>query len=857
MKFFTKCKIYLLSLCLPIFILGLIFALFGIYPFGNSTILKGDLFHQYIHFYSYLYDAVKGDESLLYNWYSGLGTNYIGNFTYYTASPFLLILFLFEKTYLAEAAMVIIILKTGTAGLAGSIFIKKKFSSLTSLEIILFSTFYALMSYNIVYYYNVMWLDGLIWLPLLLVSTDLLIYKRRISWFVLCLTVLFISNFYIAYIVGLFIFLYFLSEVLQNKNNLAMAEKRQISFKFIISTLIAAGMASVLILPTFMQLLHTQKVSENLGFMPNFNVLNLVFKLFSGSFDSVKDGTPNVFIGTFVWLLTPVFFLSRRISKAEKIRWGIILLFLFISMEIPILDFVWHAFDVPNGWPYRYSFIFSFVLLFVSVKAYQHIETIRIQQVTIVYLITIGMILLNLIFHENIIINHTYNIICVSLFFIFLILKIKKYKRSAFMNFIIILYALMELTYNTGALYNKLTEDIGWISKEYYRGYQDYSGAIEKLELGNQGNYGRVNTDLNYTLNDSVHLGYSSFNYFSSMLNGNLSRTLKALGFSTRDISYNENGSTFVTNSLLGNKYLVTSEPINQYGYSQIDSYKGLYIYENIHALPMGYLVNQNIIELRPKEENNPFELQNSILNSLTEIKTKLFKPVLPAKIEYINAKVKGKRKQHHLERKDKSQPIKIKYEFFINNQKKFYALLKTSSEINNSEVLVNNQVIAEYPSRDNKGILELGTFKNEEAAIAFKVDQNEINITNELFYIADLNQYPQLKNRINRGSFQIKKIKGNKMTGNIYVNEEKAMMLLSIPWDEGWSIKVDGRVTKPIKILGSFMGIPLNKGEHEVELLFIPNGLTIGFCLSMISFIIFICIISFEWFKRKDYHQR
>ncbi len=75
------------SFLVPFVLLGSLLASFGIYPFGDLTLLVSDMNNQYIQYFSYLYDVYTQGNSLLYSWQAGMGLNFTGIFAYYLASP--------------------------------------------------------------------------------------------------------------------------------------------------------------------------------------------------------------------------------------------------------------------------------------------------------------------------------------------------------------------------------------------------------------------------------------------------------------------------------------------------------------------------------------------------------------------------------------------------------------------------------------------------------------------------------------------------------------------------------------------------------------------------------------------------
>lgn len=248
-------KYMLLSLAflIPFFIYGLIFVLLHVWPFGSRTILVTDMHSQYVQFYSYLYDALKNGKSLFYSWEAGMGLNFLGVIAYYLASPFSFIILFFDRSHLPEAMAIMTLLKVGLAGTTMAYYLCKTFNY-RDISILFFSTLYALMSFVTVYSFCVMWLDGIYLLPLILYGVEKLLKSNRYLVLTFSLALLFIANFYIAYMVGIFTFLFFIARfsILYDFRELKFFFQKFFWFGF--STVLAAGMSAVITLPMYFNL---------------------------------------------------------------------------------------------------------------------------------------------------------------------------------------------------------------------------------------------------------------------------------------------------------------------------------------------------------------------------------------------------------------------------------------------------------------------------------------------------------------------------------------------------------------------------------------------------------------------------
>ena len=69
---------------------------FGVQPFGDNSLLIIDGLHQYMPFYSILYDKLKSGGSLFYSFRAGLGINFLSLYAYYLSSPLNLLILFFK-----------------------------------------------------------------------------------------------------------------------------------------------------------------------------------------------------------------------------------------------------------------------------------------------------------------------------------------------------------------------------------------------------------------------------------------------------------------------------------------------------------------------------------------------------------------------------------------------------------------------------------------------------------------------------------------------------------------------------------------------------------------------------------------
>ena len=178
MRFIKNNKWLLLTFLLSSVVVSIIYTLQKIAPFGNNSMLDVDFYHQYGPLLNELYDRIKSGESLLYSFNTAGGMPFYKNFANYLSSPFNIILFLFKKENIVMAFSIIIGLKVIFASITMQHYLNKTFKKNNFITMI-FGLLYALSGYFCAYYWNIMWLDGMVFLPIIMLGINKIIEEEK------------------------------------------------------------------------------------------------------------------------------------------------------------------------------------------------------------------------------------------------------------------------------------------------------------------------------------------------------------------------------------------------------------------------------------------------------------------------------------------------------------------------------------------------------------------------------------------------------------------------------------------------------------------------------------------------------
>ena len=400
------------AFAIPFVSMVILLIVVGATPFGNKSLLYSDMWHQYFPFFKAFRKALLSGESLLYSWNVGMGMDYLGLISYYLASPLYLFSVLLPESWVLPYFEFLMPIKLGLASLFFAIFLKKLFGK-NDFSIAIFGSFYALCAWALGYQWNIMWLDTFALLPLVALGTICLLRDKKYILYTVTLALSVLFNYYIGLFTCIFVLLLFICYQICKCNS----AKRFFEdlLRIAVFTVLAIGMTAILELPALAALGNTYssvnsfpedfalnivsyeqctaareawnafKLAKEAGDFAILEWFTAVWKSFppvlsgmgqaagnlvGGIKPSFMDGLPNVYTGISVLMLSFLFLMAGNVKMREKLCAIFLLLFFMVSFVIRQLDYIWHGFHFTNQIPYRFSFLVSFVLLYMAYRAY-------------------------------------------------------------------------------------------------------------------------------------------------------------------------------------------------------------------------------------------------------------------------------------------------------------------------------------------------------------------------------------------------------------------------------------------------------------------------------------------------------
>lgn len=861
-KIFYKNRYVFLTTVLATACIAVIYVIFSVFPFGSITVMRMDLYHQYGPLFAELYDRIVEHKSLLYSWNTGGGSSFLGNYLNYLSSPLSFLIFLFDKEDISYAITFIVALKCILSATSFSYYLKKSFNK-DNYFLSAFGILYAFSAYFLAYYWNVMWLDAMIMLPLIALGIEKIFKTGDIKLYTVSLVILFFANYYMGYMCCIFAVLYFFVCFINTYSNdgklneNAVYEKKYSTkalmnnvfinrgVKFAFASIIAALICAITLVPVFMILKNSSATSGTFPqtFKSYFDLLDLItshFALLETTIRSSGDNVlPNIYTGILTFILLPLFLVNNKIKLKEKATYVVLIIFFVFCFNNNCAEYIWHAFHFPNDLPYRYSYMYSFIIAVMGYKTILNFKGIKVKDIAYTGLAIISFVIICQKFLTNKMTNSTIyaTIIFVTLWCGFLFLLKNKNAQKKTVSFVLVTFILCE-TIISSIVGLPLNQD----NKNYKENYKTYTDAINYIDNKDSGFY---RTELCYlnTRMDPAYYGYNGISVFSSMAYESYSQLQSSLGMQSNKVnSYTYNTQTPVYNMMFNIKYLIQTDvslapSSNLYKKIYTTSDKKSNVYESKYNLPIAYCVNSKIDDW-VTDEGNPFEIQSDFVKLATGY-SNVFKPVEYNSTDFdaVSGDDVTENGTYWLEKSDSSSNYGTETVSLSPTIDGNLYLYVKSSDL--KTITVNSEKVSDITqSMEDAYILDLGYHnKGDEVLVSLDASKMESESTSFDFYCytADDTVVKNMYNSLAGNSLNVESYSDTTIKGTVKA-KENCYLYSSIPYDDGWSVYVDGKKAETFEIGGTLLAIELTPGQHRIEYKYFPVGFLYGIIISAVT---------------------
>lgn len=816
--------VYALAFTLPLLCMIIIYALMKIAPFGDKTLLIMDMDDQYAEFFAYLHRVLLGGDSLQYSFTKGFGGNVVGLFSYYLSSPFSLLAIFFPQSAVPEEILIITLLKVSASGFTFAFFIKNVFKK-CDMQTVLFSCIYALTTYSIHYSMCVMWLDSIIWLPVILVGLERILDNKQPWMFVFSYALALISNYYTCYMSTIFIVLYFFFRYVSKDGEKSAKDAFVKLLKVAVSGILGVLLSMFILLPSMYDIVGGKLAYNSYkdsGLLTR-GISGILRRLFIGQYDSITNsGSPNIFCGILCGIMTVVYFFNSEIKLRSKITAIVIYAVLFISFSIRVIDMGWHLFQYPNWFPYRYAYVFCFFSVLLSFCGFAKLESCKKRNVFIGMAVYAALILCIWLFDKACLKN--VKLAAVSFVFAgvyiavvaFILFAPKKFKPYACCALVLITCG--ELTLNGFETLKGLDKEFHYTMKSDYLHQMNKIGTFTDYIKDYDSGFYRADKNFLRTNNDAMNFGYNGLTHYSSTFNNSILDFNKKMGMLQEHIVTRYKGSTEITDCLLGVKYIASEKKVND-KYKSV-SQQGIYtIYENPYTLGIGFAADKSALTA-PVYKGSAMENQDIFAKSIL-----------------------GRSFTRDVQNVAQTDGGAGR-EFTADKDGTYYIYTDTKYE---GSIMLNINGAEKIGEYDNslKKLFCLGTFKSGDRV---KVKFNNAKyMKNVKISSVDSDEFfKACRNKAENDSFKVSEYGSRWLKGEV-VLESDEVLFTTIPYEKGWKAYVDGKRAKVECAQNTFLAVSAGEGRHTIKLKYTAPGLIPGSLISIVTLIALLLYINRE----------
>ena len=854
-------------------------------PFGKYSMLYSDMYHQYYPFFVAFRDAIRSGKGLLYTWSVGLGMDYLGLIAYYLASPLNLVSVLLPEGWLLGYFSLLVPIKLGLAGLFFALFLKDIFRR-NDVSIAVFGGLYGLCAWALGYQWNVMWLDTFALLPLVVLGEVKLLRDNKVILYTVSLFFSVFTNYYIGLFTCFFVFfLFFIYEICRWGGwKKFFCDLLRIG----LFSAIALGLTAILTVPALFALGTTQSsvnkfptsfrlnIAKENTIMGLLDAMRQVAGNMGGSIEpSFKEGLPNLYCGILSVFLMFLYLLARRVRLRDKVCAVFLLVFFNLSFIVRQLDYIWHGFHFTNMIPYRFSFLYSFVVLYMAYRAWTLRKDFSTKQILAAGVLAAGVLACSNQLTETIELTlfgrdwdfplyFVYNLVFLVLYLLAMLsgnvtepipeeaereeaarIRLENVRQRRRSRGLVLAVAWVELIANLicFGLYFP-----GTGVSDYPRGTDKTASVIRYMkEREEDALFYRAETTHSQTLNDGALNGYNGVSAFTSSANVKTTLFMQALGYGAKN-TYNRylfEESSPVANLFLNLKYMIERDGKDREStyFTEINRFGNTALLENTAYLPLGFLTESALGELAFTTSGNAFSFQNDLFSAATGVDGDVWHKlegeslsILPGDVQISEENDTG---YCRYETTDKSEVI---YSFTADREG-FACIHLDLPKRNDFYVSVNGLELY----KEKISLPQMLAVNDVQAGDVIDVriicPAGESGTMTVGAAILNPERFREGYEVLNASTLELTKFKSTRVEGTIECDRD-GLLYTSIPQNGNWQATVDGHPVETAVVGECMLALPLSAGSHSIRLTYHNAAFSLGWKLSLACAAVFAVLI-------------
>lgn len=752
----------------------------------------------------------------------GAGQN-IFNYSYYgLLSPVILISYLLPFISMTNYVMIASIVLYLLSGVLLYHFLIKHFDEKRSFVLSLSFLSLAPLTYH--FHHHIMFVWYFPFLIMALIGVDKYVFKKKSFLLIIGVFLTLMTNYYYGVSALLVVLLYGVYRLISKQNEFDLKIFIKDVFLFSLRIIISVLMACILLLPSFYVILSSRGSSISGTsllslFVPNMNEvlyrpytlgISVIFILAPfGIILSKKAKKEDVFLSTSLLVISfiPIFmyFLNGFLYIRGKVLIPFCVLYIFLlskfidylkknNVNLKIISYAFLVLFIISlilrfDWYFYVVFLLDFLIAIGSIFWYKKVKDEMVILVPMLITLIISTFLGNL--NENYVSKKNY----------------EKINNKEYKNLI--------RKINDEDFYRSEIYDAGYINANFYYSDNYYNTSIYSSNYNNR-----------------------YWHFYNEKVGNNITYRNGFVTMGAKNILFN---------NLMGVKYVLSSSDIGP-GYEKIKEGKEFDIYKNKFAFPLIYLAeetgNYKTYDNLPFPKNVSYMLSNPITKE-------------------------GKKVDYEDNVSEVDLGLKDSYDFEIDEDLTYYFNLE--KPIKNKILIISFDMNYNETCQNGDTLIKINNVANKLTCESWLYHNNNHSFE---YVISNFEELDKLKIEIGKGRYQIKNIKTYLMdyefrdyqsVDNLKIDKKHSIItgstnaskpsyvITSIPYDDGFTVFVDGKEVKKEIVNDAFLGFKVGKKSHDIKIKYSSSWLNYGCLLSIFGFVLMIGICVYEVKKRND----
>jgi uncharacterized membrane protein YfhO len=380
-----------------------------------------------------------------------------------------------------------------------------------------------------------------------------------------------------------------------------------------------------------------------------------------------------------------------------------------------------------------------------------------------------------------------------------------------------------------------------------------YRDIIELADVIDDDTFYRVRSDKEYSgrdfdVNHMAGIGYHALGHFTSLTKDNYMTAIKQFGYTSYWMEVGNSGGTILSDALLSVKYEISTKRTAE------NIYKGAYytITPTVAALPLGIIAQDDIIQ---EAETTDYSYRGTLQKILAQDffgRDDFVTTYTLDDATVTDVQIEKSEKGYKLT-PTKSSGGAIVFDLKPTEATTFYFNVfdENSNKLNQSinerfSVSSPKYSISSFPVKKTNGLVCLGEYN-----ATFKVTIKVLKTAD----VQDIGIVGIQADKLAEATQTVKTV-GMRSVNNGFKGEYQAeggeCVFLSVPYDSGLRLKINGKKADLHEVYDGFIGFYLKEGTNKIEISYRTPGFIFGFGLFLIGVGLFVLVCPLDERKKQ-----